>query len=371
MGELRHSAMRLREGAERASPVAYTPPTLVADATHQFAHEAATKSFIDELYGAAIEFPLMAKALAAFARAFDADEAVLFATEPGAKPKTLQSSRDDAADLAEALAEDVAPRRHVHSGSLKPPSARRPAHHLTVTTGETAQGTLGLSALRAAGAFSDSERARAHELVPDIHRALELRRRAAQVEATGFALHVFDHNPIAVLVTRHRMIERTNAAAAALLADGRPIGAVSGRLFFEDSRAHAAFELLSRGDGHANGVHSFALVVEGTGERTWIAQLAHARGLQPCSASAVVVALTPFNAASQTREAMLNGFTDLTPTERTIFAAFVDGYDIASIAARLNRSVETVRWHVRNLFTKLGVNSQADLARLGALLLPI
>ena len=81
--------------------------------------------------------------------------------------------------------------------------------------------------------------------------------------------------------------------------------------------------------------------------------------------------MTPFNAASQTRATMLNGFTDLTPTERTIFAGFVDGQDIAAIAARQSRSVETVRWHVRNLFTKLGVNSQADLARLGALLLPI
>jgi DNA-binding CsgD family transcriptional regulator len=68
---------------------------------------------------------------------------------------------------------------------------------------------------------------------------------------------------------------------------------------------------------------------------------------------------------------MLAGFTELTPTERTIFAAFVDGDDIASIAARMDRSVETVRWHVRNLFAKLGVNSQADLVRLGALLLPI
>ena len=68
---------------------------------------------------------------------------------------------------------------------------------------------------------------------------------------------------------------------------------------------------------------------------------------------------------------MLSGFTELTPTERTIFAAFVDGDDIQAIATRMDRSVETVRWHVRNLFTKLGVNSQADLARLGALLLPI
>ena len=54
-----------------------------------------------------------------------------------------------------------------------------------------------------------------------------------------------------------------------------------------------------------------------------------------------------------------------------MLAAFVDGKDIAGIASEMQRSIETVRWHVRNLFAKQGVNSQAELTRLGSLLLPI
>lgn len=191
--------------------------------------------------------------------------------------------------------------------------------------------------------------------------------------SVAVGLQMFDDNPVALLVTRQRAVERSNAAAASLLEAHRPVTIVGGRLTFEDGRAQTAFESISRADPHSQTQQTFAFVVEGAQSRTWIAQLSLARGSANTgqAAPAIVIALTPFSGASQTREAMLNGFTDLTPTERTIFGAFVDGDDIAAIATKMNRSVETVRWHVRNLFTKLGVNSQADLARLGALLLPI
>jgi len=188
--------------------------------------------------------------------------------------------------------------------------------------------------------------------------------------AAYIGLQMFDNNPTAMLITRGRAIDRSNAAAAQLLETRRPIAVSAGRLRFEDGRAQAAFEALSRADQTADARRTYAFVVEGEGGRTFIAQLSLAKPAPDATAS-VVVALTPFSGASQSREAMLQGFTELTPTERAIFAAFVDGDDIQAIATRMDRSVETVRWHVRNLFTKLGVNSQADLARLGALLLPI
>lgn len=188
--------------------------------------------------------------------------------------------------------------------------------------------------------------------------------------AAYVGLQMFDNNPTAMLITRGRAIDRSNAAAAALLEARRPIAISAGRLRFEDARAQTAFEALSRADQNTDARRTYAFVVEGEGGRTFIAQLSLAKPAPDATAS-VVVALTPFSGASQSREAMLSGFTELTPTERAIFAAFVDGDDIQAIAARMDRSVETVRWHVRNLFTKLGVNSQADLARLGALLLPI
>lgn len=202
------------------------------------------------------------------------------------------------------------------------------------------------------------------------HAVVNARESVAAPVAAYVGLQMFDNNPTAMLITRGRQIERSNAAAAGLLEARRPVAVSGGRLRFEDSRTQAAFEALSRVDQQSDARRTYAFVVEGVEGRTFIAQLSLARPTLDASA-AVVVALTPFSGASQSREAMLSGFTELTPTERTIFAAFVDGDDIAAIASRMDRSVETVRWHVRNLFTKLGVNSQADLARLGALLLPI
>ena len=189
--------------------------------------------------------------------------------------------------------------------------------------------------------------------------------------AAHVGLQMFDHNPTAMLVTRNRMVERANLAATALLETARPVTLIGGRLHFDDERVQSAFETLTRSDPNDANRRTFAFVVEGTEGRTFIAQMWHAPRPSPEMGDAIVVALTPFSGASQPREAMLAGFTELTPTERTIFAAFVDGDDIATIALRMRRSIETVRWHVRNLFAKLGVNSQADLVRLGALLLPV
>lgn len=204
-----------------------------------------------------------------------------------------------------------------------------------------------------------------------VHAFVTPRESGAPVAAL-VGLQMFENNPIALLITRGRVVERSNLAATSLLEQRRPVQLAAGRLRFEDTRAQGAFELLSRA-ASTDGRRTFAFVVEGMEGRTFIAQLSLARlSLDLAETSpAVVVALTPFSGASQTREAMLSGFPDLTPTERQIFAAVVDGDDIAAIARKMGRSVETVRWHVRNLFTKLGVNSQADLARLGALLMPI
>lgn len=400
MGELRRNIVRFRAENECSPVLSCVAPAVVADFVHDQARQAlraaATKDFIDELYVSAIEFHRLPPALLNFARAFEADEACLFAKEwPTAKLSVLDRAHAaeshvqrgchfDSADLVGELERQLARAdavlvdsgATVDGGSQQKRSA--PAdrvHYLAIAPDAAAPTYFGVAVARRERPFSEGERDSALALVPDVRRAFELRKRASRIETVDVGIQMFDQNPIAIIVARQRAIERANASAVALLASGRPIGTSSGKLRFEDSRAHAAFDLLSRSDAQTNGGRSFAFVVEGAGDGTWIVQLSHARLAPGASGAAqpqaVLVALTPFNAASQTRETMLNGFTDLTPTERTIFAAFVDGQDVASIAQRLNRSVETVRWHVRNLFTKLGVNSQADLARLGALLLPI
>lgn len=60
----------------------------------------------------------------------------------------------------------------------------------------------------------------------------------------------------------------------------------------------------------------------------------------------------------------------LTTTERKIAVDLANGWGVTTIADERRLSLETVRWHVRNLIDKLGARNLADLQRTLALLLP-
>ena len=54
----------------------------------------------------------------------------------------------------------------------------------------------------------------------------------------------------------------------------------------------------------------------------------------------------------------------LTRTEAKVAALLAEGRTVSEIVASTGRKESTVRWHVRNLHSKLGVHRQADLVRL-------
>jgi DNA-binding CsgD family transcriptional regulator len=365
MGDLRHGTIRLHDRAPAA--LTYAAARLGGISLD------ADRVFLDELYAAAVEQTRLSRALSQFALIFDADDACLFAAESvSTRDQVTVTEQVGTLVTGPLLTQELARSLAASQAELLKGEVAR-SYYMAIAPRTDGDAAMGIAALRDFP-FEDADIDRARRLLPDIRRALNLRRHAGRVEALGLGVQLFDRNPAAIFITRQRSVERSNAAAQAIQSAGRPVAVVAGKLLFEDSRVNAAFELMSRPDAGAQALRSYAFVVEGADASTWIAQLSPARQgspSNPAQGSSVVVALTPFNTASQTREATLSGFTDLTPTERSVFAAFVDGQDIPAIATRMNRSVETIRWHVRNLFTKLGVNSQADLARLGALLLPI
>ena len=55
-------------------------------------------------------------------------------------------------------------------------------------------------------------------------------------------------------------------------------------------------------------------------------------------------------------------FPELTPRERDVLELIARGLDNAAIAARLHITSKTVRNHVSNIFTKLGVGHRTEAA---------
>ncbi len=51
---------------------------------------------------------------------------------------------------------------------------------------------------------------------------------------------------------------------------------------------------------------------------------------------------------------------NLTPREKDVLSRLVDGHSIKAIADSLNISIETVRFHFRNIYKKLHVHSQSE-----------
>jgi DNA-binding CsgD family transcriptional regulator len=351
-------------------------------------------SFLDEFYGAALEPGRFAGALSAFSAAFDAEEARILVRDRAGRGHfvdfgdSMESSLDlkQANDLAAALQNRDVTEASATVGAGTIGGAGWPEekwaigslHYLALTVPVDERWMVAIVAIRRHAAFNDQDLNVARRLVDDVRRALAFHVKAARSKGFAVGDRLFEARAIALIVTRHKMVEHTNEAAARLLERQGLLHLAGRSLRFDDVRVAAAFDELSKGAGRRASAKSLAFIVtDGRGE-SWLVQLSRHQTASAsplladtANASQVVIALTPLAEASGSRGALIDGFVDLTPTERAVLSAFVDGKDIASIASEMRRSIETVRWHVRNLFAKLGVNSQADLTRLGSLLLPI
>ena len=65
--------------------------------------------------------------------------------------------------------------------------------------------------------------------------------------------------------------------------------------------------------------------------------------------------------SAETKESFARGLETLTPTERTIFDAYRAGLSTKEILLRLNIKENTLKFHNKNLYSKLGVSSRKQL----------
>jgi PAS domain S-box-containing protein len=72
----------------------------------------------------------------------------------------------------------------------------------------------------------------------------------------------------------------------------------------------------------------------------------------------------PTNAASARQQATVPELGRLSPRETEVLDRLLEGHRVTSIAEQLDVSEHTVRNHLKSMFRKLGVHSQADLVGL-------
>ena len=62
-----------------------------------------------------------------------------------------------------------------------------------------------------------------------------------------------------------------------------------------------------------------------------------------------------------TKDSKMVQQSPLTTREKEIVVGLVDGLSYKMIADRMNISIETVRYHIKNIYEKLQVHSKADV----------
>lgn len=374
-----------------------------------FTQDARVTSFLDVLYGAAVEPSLWPAALDQARQLFEGNgchvATIDLATGAAAKPhwvgyQNLEEllSHGDVIILDDpwmqhvyrsiesSLQDDRASFRFHGAEHIRPSEYRRTPFYneiVRVTDSDDSLAAIsivnkrwmfGLATNTGGGdGFADEQLNLFDKLRSHIDRAFALHHRLSLTSMAAGAARLWDASELPVVVFRGRELEYENAAASAAIDAGGLIsrGRIGTR--FVDGNIQAALEALSRRQTTAR--HASLISTTPDGER-WLVQLTRLGvmsgalmtqlGAFECS---VIAVLTPLSTAAG-RSGPILGMAELTPAERAILQRLVAGTTPEGIALATARSIETVRWHIRNMIEKTSAGSLSDLVRVASLLLP-
>ena len=234
-----------------------------------------------------------------------------------------------------------------------------------------------LASLRTAaqGDFTDAELAGLQLLHPmvdaAVNRLLTLENAAATQVLLEHSLHALPL-PI-VIVTWDLSISFTNTAATETIHRWRHGRAASRALKpapgLPDNLSAACVNLKD-GWSEAVRIHDFSRLIrsiavphpmiDGLGATIRLVESPAGRTLHPTFIIHFELPRTPDAEVSRA----LGQFAQLSPAEQAIAILAAEGHDNAAIARELNRSLSTVRTHLRNVFRKLGITTRSRLAPL-------
>jgi DNA-binding CsgD family transcriptional regulator len=228
--------------------------------------------------------------------------------------------------------------------------------------------------------FDEDEVKKALQVGPHVLRAMRLHQKMAGQKGIVHIGQFWNDSSVALVLVSNGRVDYENPAATALLSSGGPVTALHGRLHFRDREIQDAFEFLQkpRRPSDASRHHALAFHAQGDDNARWLVQFIVMRPVEgsiwstlAAQAPGVMVAVTPLTAMAAARQNAIQGFIQLTETERDVLRWLVQGLSVEAVSRISGRRVATVRWHIRSLIEKLHARSIADVIRIGALLLPM
>jgi DNA-binding CsgD family transcriptional regulator/PAS domain-containing protein len=212
-------------------------------------------------------------------------------------------------------------------------------------------------------------------VLPHLARAWRVRRALADMEdMIGTLRFVLDRIERGIVVAGPEgEIRFANRAADALLSRSGGLDASQGRL--RAARPHhtdALLALIGRAAATGVGAHSVAVdavAIPSANDDPPLAIVAeplapgHSDALGHHAAPGAILFISDSEASNRPAVERLQVVYGLTPAEARLTALIVDGHGIASAAGALDVSPNTVKYHLKTVFEKIGISRQSELVR--------
>jgi DNA-binding CsgD family transcriptional regulator len=212
-------------------------------------------------------------------------------------------------------------------------------------------------------------------LLPHIARAWRVKRMLAEWQALAGSLEsVLDRLERGVVITdAEGKVRFANCAADRLLSRGDTIDATQGRIRgTRPSDSTALLGLVKRAARTAVGADAIAtdaLAIKRRNDGAPLAIVAeplapaHSDTLGHRAEPGAVLFISDSSACTRPSAERVGVVYGLTPAEARLTSLLVEGHDSASAARSLGVSGNTVKYHLKTIFEKVGVNRQAELVR--------
>lgn len=219
--------------------------------------------------------------------------------------------------------------------------------------------------------FGREERQRVEALLPHLRQTLELHQKLATSRSEHSVLiDAVEQFSVGTILLDHNLdVIRLNEVAAAILAEADGIRIVGRSLVLDGAKQNQELRALAKaaaapppagrrgvmGITRPSGRRELALVVRPVA----LPDFMHT-GIAP----AVALFLTDPSRQRMVRPDVVRQMFSFTPTEAAIAAALANGLSVADTATMLSIARNTVRAHLRSIFSKLGLNRQSQLVHL-------